>query len=79
MATRDASDDERAVMARLIKEARARPPLRSSQQASPPGKWCPTCRAERARPEVRLMIAGREARHVCRQCGTVLEREGLPF
>ena len=41
--------------------------------------WCAACRAEKGRADVRLEIAGREARHVCRGCGLVLDREEIPF
>ena len=41
--------------------------------------WCAACRAEKGRADVRLEVAGREARHVCRRCGLVLDREEIPF
>ena len=41
--------------------------------------WCAACQAEKGRADVRLEIAGREARHVCRRCSLVLDREEVPF
>ena len=41
--------------------------------------WCAACQTEKGRADVQLEIAGREARHVCRGCGLVLDREEIPF
>jgi hypothetical protein len=41
--------------------------------------WCAACRTQKSRADVRLEIEGREARHVCRCCGLVLDREEIPF
>jgi hypothetical protein len=69
-------DDERSVLSRLVVVAWARSQLRTMPG---PDRWCPTCRAGKTRADVHLLIEGHEARHVCRRCGTVLDREGIPF
>jgi len=69
-------DDELSVLPRLVVEAWARSQLRPMPG---PDRWCPTCWEGKARAEVQVVIDGREALHRCRRCGTVLDREALPF
>src|SRR5258708_2607939 len=69
-------DDERSVLPRLVVEAWARSQLRTK---SGPDRRCPTCRAERIRADMQVVIDEHEARHVCRRCGTALDREAIPF
>ena len=64
----DDSDDERSVLPRLVVAAWARSQLRTMTR---PDRWCPTCRAAKACTDVRLVVVGREARHVCRRCDTM--------
>jgi len=69
-------DDERSVLPRLVVEAWARSQLRTMPG---PDRWCPTCRAEKARADVRLVVERCQALHRCCRCDAVHDREDLPF
>src|SRR5260221_1458046 len=69
-------DDERSVLPRLVVEAWARSQLRTMPR---PDQWCQTCLAGKTRADVRLVVEGHEARHFCRRCSTMLDRESIPF
>jgi hypothetical protein len=75
-AGRERNEDERIALPHLVVAAWARSQLGVVGAAS---WWCAACRAEKGRADVRLEIEGREARHICRRCGLVLDREEVPF
>jgi hypothetical protein len=70
------NDDERPTLPHVAVAAWARAQLGVGHAAS---WWCAACRTQKGRADVRLEIEGREARHVCRCCGLMLDCEAIPF
>ncbi len=76
MTQQEGREDERVALPRLVVEAWARSQLGAAHAVR---WWCAACQTEKGRADVRLVIERREARHFCRHCGTVLDREVIPF
>ena len=72
------NDEERSTLPHLVVAAWARAQLGVGVGGATIW-WCAACRTEKGRADVRLEIEGREARHVCRGCGQMLDCEAIPF
>jgi hypothetical protein len=72
------NDDERPTLPHLVVAAWAQVQLGVGVGGAA-NWWCAACQTQKGRADVRLEIEGREARHVCRGCGLVLDREEIPF